>query len=504
LGAFAINPVKYECRELVIMPLSAFQLNFLLIYLIYGLAFFTMGLALMLEAGRSPLLVERRTLWLLALFGLLHGIHEWIEIILSLVGWLGTPFPPLFEWLRVVWLAVSFVPLLLFGMLQQRSKPAFYIGCGLLLIYPIMVLVYLQLNISDTVLWLDVLSRYHIAAPAGILAGYAFWARSRQVAHEQRFKLASHLRWAAGGLVVYGATQLFVPFLDIFPANLINAQAFLATIGFPVQALRAGMAVIVMVALLRAVQTVEQERQDQLLAAQQARLEALEQVQQELEAREQLRRELLRHTVIAQEDERARIARELHDETAQILTAFSLNLATLSKFINTEGAEFLDRLQSLVRQMSRGIYRLVHDLRPAQLDDLGLVPALKYLIEQEHKRTGLVVQFDVQGDRRRLDPLIETVIFRIAQEALTNVCRHAQIDRAQMQMSFSPEEVVFQVRDSGQGFDPAQKLIPPHGWGLAGMRERVESLGGCLNIQAAPGQGTLVEAAIPVAGPVDE
>jgi signal transduction histidine kinase len=479
------------------MPLSAVQLYFLLIYLIYGLAFFTMGLALMLESGRSLLLVERRTLWLLALFGLLHGAHEWIEIILLLVGWLGAPFPPLFDWMRVVWLVVSFIPLLLFGMLQQRSKPVFFIGCGLLLIYPIMVLVYLQLDIPDTVRWLDVLSRYHIAVPAGMMAGYAFWIRSRQVSHEHRHRLAAHLRWAAAGLVLYGVTQVFVPYLDIFPANLINSQAFLSTLGFPVQAVRAVIAVIVTVALLYAIQVMEQERQELLVAAQQARLEALEQVQRELEAREQMRRELLRHTVIAQEDERARIARELHDETAQLLTAISLNLATLSKFTAEGGDEILDRLQNLSRKMSREIYSLVHDLRPAQLDDLGLVPALQYLTEQEGKRTGLVVDFDVHGSRR-LDPLVETVIFRIAQEALTNVCRHAQVDHAQMIIVFSPDRVTFQVRDGGQGFDPDQKLVPPHGWGLAGMRERVESLGGSLSIRAAPGQGTLIEAAIPV------
>jgi signal transduction histidine kinase len=480
------------------MPLSHLQFNFLLIYFIYGLAFFTMGLALMLESGRSPLLVERRTLWLLASFGLLHGAHEWIEIILLLVGWLGSPFPNVFNWIRVGWLVISFIPLLLFGMFQQRSKPAFFIGWGLLLAYPVMALVSLQLNIPDTVRWLDVLSRYSIAVPGGLLAGYAFWMRSRQVGHQGRPQLARHLRWAAGSLAVYGLTQIFVPYLDFFPANLISSQVFLETMGFPIQLVRALLAVIVTIALLQAVRVVEQERQDQLLTAQQARLEALEQVQRELEAREQMRRELLRHTVIAQDDERARIARELHDETAQILTAISLNLATLVKFTSAEGADILTRLQSLSRQMSHGIYRLVYDLRPAQLDDLGLVPALQYLIEQEGKRTGLVVQFDVQGDRRRLDSLVETVIFRVAQEALTNVRRHAQVDQAQMKILFSPDQVTFQVRDSGKGFNPAKKLLPPHGWGLAGMRERVESLDGHLNIQAAPGQGTLVEASIPL------
>lgn len=479
------------------MPLSNSQLGFLLIYLSYGLAFFTMGLALMLESGRSSRLVERRTLWLLASFGLLHGLHEWMEIVLLLVRWLGSPFPTTFDWLRVVWLSLSFVPLLVFAMLQQRSKPVFFIGSGLLLIYPIMVLVFLQLEIPQVALWLDVLARYHFAAPAAMLTGYAFWMRSHQVTSQGRTRLAGYLRWTAGGFAVYGITQFFVPYLDIFPANLINAGVFQSTLGFPVQLVRAGVAVLVTMALLKAIQYVEHERQEELLAAQKARLEAYEQVQRELEVRELMRRELLRHTVIAQEDERGRIARELHDETAQILTAISLNLATLTRFTTDGGVEILDRLQGLSRQMSRGIYRLVHDLRPAQLDDLGLVPALEYLGEQENKRTGIRVQLEVEGIRRRLDPLAETVIFRIAQEALTNVRRHAQVEQAQLKMTFLADAVAIQIRDQGLGFDPGQELVPPHGWGLAGMRERVESLGGSLTIQSALGQGTLVEAVIP-------
>ena len=486
------------------MPLSNSQLGIILIYLIYGLAFFSMGLALTLESGRSTRLLERRTLWLLALFGLLHGLHEWMEIVLLLVRWLGSPFPSGFDWLRVVWLSLSFVPLLVFAMLQQRSKPVFFIGCGLLLIFPIMVLVFLRVKIPQVTLWLDVLARYHFATPAAVLAGYAFWMRSNQVTSQGRTRLAGYLRWTAGGFVVYGITQVFVPYLDIFPANFINAGVFQSTLGFPVQLVRAGVAVLVTLALLKAIQYVERERQEELLAAQKARLEAYEQVQRELEERERMRRELLRHTVIAQEDERGRIARELHDETAQVLTAISLNLATLARFTTDGGADILDRLQTLSRQMSRGIYRLVHDLRPAQLDDLGLVPALEYLGEQENKRTGLQVQLAVEGTRRRLDPLAETVIFRIAQEALTNVRRHAQVAQAQLKMTFLADGVAVQIRDEGLGFDPGQELVPPHGWGLAGMRERVESLGGSLTIQSAPGQGTLVEAVIPHTNPIGE
>ena len=218
-----------------------------------------------------------------------------------------------------------------------------------------------------------------------------------------------------------------MPVLDAFPANLINASVFLNLFGVPIQVLRAGVAIVITVSLIRAIQAVEEERQKELVAVQQARLDALDQVRHDLLEREAMRRKLLSHTVIAQEEERGRIARELHDETAQILTAFSLNLATLRELLPSDPriSEILTRLQGLSRRMSQGIYRMMHDLRPAQLDDLGLVAALNYLVEELHKSSDLQVVVNVTGERRRLEPLVETVLFRVAQEALTNVVRHA-------------------------------------------------------------------------------
>jgi signal transduction histidine kinase len=216
-----------------------------------------------------------------------------------------------------------------------------------------------------------------------------------------------------------------------------------------------------------------------------------------------MRRELLRHIVIAQEDERARISRELHDETAQILTAFSLELATLRtmKRKSTTEIQILERLLNLSRQMSQGLYRLVHDLRPAQLDDLGLAPALQHLLDDSRRRMQLEVSLEVTGTRQRLDPLMEIVIFRVAQESLTNIKRHADTHTAEMVLAYSPAQITPQVRDQGSGFDPHQELRPPHGWGLAGMRERAESVGGRLDIRSAPGQGTVIELVIPLLPP---
>jgi signal transduction histidine kinase len=204
--------------------------------------------------------------------------------------------------------------------------------------------------------------------------------------------------------------------------------------------------------------------------------------------------------VIAQEEERGRIARELHDETAQFLTALSLNLATLKNLLPKEQKtiELIEELQSMTRQMSQGIYRLVHDLRPAQLDDLGLVPALQYLAEEEYKRAGLQVELKVEGGRQRLDSLVETVIFRVVQEALTNVVRHAQCDRASLELSFQSENVVLRVCDQGVGIDTKTDEVLERGWGLEGMRERVESIEGQLNIFSPETGGTIVVVKVPV------
>jgi len=252
--------------------------------------------------------------------------------------------------------------------------------------------------------------------------------------------------------------------------------------------------------LIQAIQVVDREREEQLLSAQQERLEALEQVRQDLEEREALRRELLRHTVIAQEEERGRIARELHDETAQFLTALSLNLATLKNLVPKEPniQDLIENLQSQTREMSQGIYRLVHDLRPAQLDDLGLVPALQYLAEEEYKRAGLQVELQILGDRQRLDPLVETVLFRVAQEALTNVIRHAQCEQASLVLDFDTELVVLHVRDEGVGIRNMPADAPPRGWGLEGMRERVESVEGKLEINSPLSGGTVVYVSVPL------
>lgn len=243
------------------------------------------------------------------------------------------------------------------------------------------------------------------------------------------------------------------------------------------------------------------DRKHQLETEQKARQEAQKQVQHELMKREKMRMELLRHTVQAQEEERSRIARELHDETAQTLTAASLNFATLKNQLtgNTEVSDVVNRLQNLCKQMNSDLYRLVHDLRPAQLDDLGLVPALRYLTDEGQNGTNMEVSLKISGKQQRLDPFVETAIFRIVQEALTNVTRHAGANMATVELNFNPEHVVvLRIKDEGKGFDLGHAQKSHSGWGLAGMAERAESINGKLRIESSPGKGTMVEAVIPL------
>lgn len=485
-----------------------FYTEILFVFFIYGLAFFSMGIIMVMEARRSPLLAEARVLWPLALFGLIHGAHEWIEMATLANAWYGMSLPSITHPIRIGILAFSFLLLMSFGLQVLGPQKPFWrihdslVCLGFLTLYGLLTLLSARSHGGEPFHWVthaDVMARYTLAVPGAAMASLALHRQADQVRSTHLLDLSRHLRLAAWGFAFYSLSQIFVTPADIFPARLLNSQVFLQVTGIPIQAIRAAMAALVTTGLMRATQSAERERQRRFAAAQEARMQALEQIQRDLEEREALRRELLRRTVVAQEEERARIARELHDETAQFLTALSLELATLGKSLPKRSAhtQQIDRLQELCQRMSQSLQRLVHDLRPAQLDDLGLVAALQYLAE-ESAQWGLEVSLAVEGSYQRLEPVVETVLFRIAQEALTNVARHAGCSQASISLRFAPEQVLLSIQDRGVGFVATGKnRLHSRGLGLAGMRERAESIGGQLQIISAPGEGTLVQVCIP-------
>lgn len=228
---------------------------------------------------------------------------------------------------------------------------------------------------------------------------------------------------------------------------------------------------------------------------------------QAAQAREKLLAELLRQVVDAQESERQRIARELHDATGQGLTAVALGLRGIESLVSRGGVDSADlvrqlqELQSFSNGALRELRQIIADLRPPQLDDLGLVAAMRWYIDAYDRRRGIAVVFSAEGDEANLPAEHKTVLFRIMQETLTNTAKHAEATRVEVHLAILPAEAKLVVRDDGRGFDPAV-LVPgsadPSGWGLVGIRERALLLGGRCDIETAPGAGTTVRVCVPL------
>jgi PAS domain S-box-containing protein len=206
----------------------------------------------------------------------------------------------------------------------------------------------------------------------------------------------------------------------------------------------------------------------------------------------------------AQEEERARLSRELHDEIGQALTAMSINLAEIERRLPTDLQpsirERLAEASALVEQTSQRISAMALDLRPMLLDDLGLVPATRWYVSRYSERTGIDVQMEVVGLEERLDPEVETTLYRVAQEALTNVARHAQASHVRLRLERKAGLVAATIKDDGRGFEMARLVedASERGAGLMGMQERVALLGGGLEIQSSRGEGTCLSVEIPL------
>lgn len=219
---------------------------------------------------------------------------------------------------------------------------------------------------------------------------------------------------------------------------------------------------------------------------------------------EQGRQGLLRRLVLAQEEERQRISRELHDQMGQQLTAITMGLKTLNaaSYGRQPAIEILQQLQELTDQLAREVHSLAWGLRPPALDDLGLETALYNYAEEWAGRSRVVVDFHSSGfEKERLPWTHETAIYRISQEALTNVFKHSMADRVSFILERRGDHVLAVVEDNGKGFDIRtlqEKSTEERNLGLMGMRERASLLGGTLAIESAPGIGTSVFVRIPV------
>jgi signal transduction histidine kinase len=210
-------------------------------------------------------------------------------------------------------------------------------------------------------------------------------------------------------------------------------------------------------------------------------------------------REQFAQVTAAQEEERQRIARELHDGLGPDLASLNLRMLTARKLLEREGHPVADEIEELaeqVRASMRDIRRLIHDLRPVALDELGLVPALREHLSRCGREHSLEVELEAE-EGGRLPAAVETALFRFVQEAVNNVLRHAQARIVRVSLRRDGRQVELCVADDGQGFDTQ---LPRSGRqvGLWSMRERVEQLGGRFEVRSVPGQGTSVTTVVPL------
>ncbi|MDR3539770.1 MAG: HAMP domain-containing protein [Desulfosporosinus sp.] len=219
---------------------------------------------------------------------------------------------------------------------------------------------------------------------------------------------------------------------------------------------------------------------------------------QKLGEREELLGKLWQQVISAQEEERKRIARELHDETTQSLAAIIIGLKTAEEIMpsdQSKGLHFLEQLRSMAGDVVKELHNITYDLRPTVLDDLGLVPALRWYAENRLGPRGVEFELEVTGINRRLPAEMETTLFRIGQEAISNTFKHAQARKVVLVISLIANSIMMQIKDDGQGFvnkEMWSKTNERARLGLLGMRERVGLLGGIIEVNSQVGVGTIV------------
>jgi len=475
--------------------------SYVLIYFFYGLAFFCMGLAILLERGHGSDPRLRDALAPLAAFGLIHGSHEWLEMFnrLEILPW-AIPGHNAWEQVRIVLLASSFLSLSTFGAsLLDRSRPRRRLrwldSLALTVLWSVGIVVLLRRLPLSITFWdaADAWTRYMLAVPGALLAAAGLLAQRRAFQRANLGQFGLDCLMAALAFAIYGLVGQTFPRQSVVPpSTIINSDLFLSLFGFPIQLLRAGMAIMAAYFVMRFLRSFEVEQKAEIVRLQEAQL-------REAGAREALRLEMMRRNVGAQEAERQRIARELHDETGQALTALGLGLRGIEGAMASDPSRAVQnvrQLESLVTRSLDELQRLIADLRPSHLDDLGLPAALRWYAGEIQTRSQLPVAVEIHGDPRPLPGAVNTALFRMAQEALTNTVKHANARHAWLRLRYGTEAVTLTIEDDGVGFDTVRKG-KGGAWGLLGMEERANMLGGTVQIMSDSGRGTLIEAAFP-------
>jgi signal transduction histidine kinase len=438
----------------------------------------------------------------LSAFGLVHAVHEWLEM-LQIMGHFNGLTSSFIGIISFILLAFSFLSLAAFGgylVLGSEStwRVSLMIPLTMEAIWVFGLFIFKEHYTLDTLPAVaEVWTRYSLAIPAGLLAAIGLVVQQRAFRRAGLTRFGQDSLWASVSFGWYSLVgQLFTSQSLLPPSTFLNENLFLQLFGFPIQALRAVAAIFASIFVIRFLRAFQVEADGKIAQLQEERLH-------EARGREELRAELFRRVVAAQESERQRIARDLHDETGQSLTAIGMGLRGLKDGIssrNKQGLETLSQLESLTASSLKELQRIISDLRPSHLDDLGLSAALRWYTSRLQELTSLIITVHISGEEQSLDETNKITVFRIVQEALNNIVKHSKASRTDVYLNFGEKEIRIMVRDNGVGFDldnARATRIGRTSLGLAGMEERATLLGGTVEVHSRPAYGTEVEAVIP-------
>lgn len=463
--------------------------NWFLVFFVYGLAFFLMGFSIALQARRSSTFRLARYLWLLAGFGLLHGIAEWAYIFylpgLEAGGW-ETFTGAVLNSSHAIIIALSFVFLFVFGLTLLTSTFGWprWIRLLPLLVLAAWIWIFVISRpyglMADQWLGLaEIASRYLLALPGAALASIALYLQRAEIRGLHYPPLERVLLGASLSVAFYCfAGGLVVPYAPFFPASLINTSLLLET-GLPVQLMRALDGVFMAYFVIRSLNLYEIESRKQL---------------------EGLRR---RELVWMEKD---RIRRDLHDGLVQAVYGLSLGLGHASRLLKEDpgGCEgLLKELEGRAGSIIGMIRCYLQDLKPSPGLPKNPVIIIEDLLADFTASTGVAPVFRWRGNQdKKMSDAQREHFYHMAAEAISNVRRHAGAKKVEVYLDFGKSGVRLAIQDNGEGF--SQAAITPEGMGLDNLRVRAGLGGGWVDIRSAPGQGTEIALWLPYEVPAGE
>jgi signal transduction histidine kinase len=455
-----------------------FEINHEIILFIYGLVFFILGFAIILQVRRSSRLDLARSLRWLAAFGITHAFNEWGDLFIPIQAeYLSAAVIQRLYYIQLVLLAVSFACLFEFGVAVLHPKRGarwlHALSCGLLAAWLVVSFLVLLPAMPDNHLWRHTaiaLARYFIGFPGGLLAGYGLRMHTFQRIKPLNVpKIVRTLRVAGFSLGIYALLGgLIPPPVGFFPGNILNTLTFTQAVGAPPWVFRSIIGLVIAAAIIRALEIFEVETE--------RRIEALEQQQ-----------------IISAEHEK--LARELHDGAIQKVYTAGLLVESAARLASAE-SEIGGRLQKAVIVLNDSIADLrrnlaeLHDHAQAQTDPLPTL--LGQLAQDPHYNSLVNISLALElSDAKSLSPARIRHVLAIVNEALANVIRHARAQNVMIAASDLGERLKVTVRDDGIGRPAAVR----DGYGLRNMRDRAHILGG--TIEFTNDKGTLVSLEIP-------